>query len=149
MSGFSLRSDERRAGGRRSKTPRFRGLAIFSLIALLSGSLLARAGDTPLDSFAALGQAITACWKPPAGSEGSEITLRFGLTGQGVLRGPPMVTYSRLIGSKELQKAFALSALQAVANCTPVKLTEGFGRVVAQRVLTLRFGQSPKKNLTT
>ena len=60
-----------------------------------------------------------------------------------------MVTYSRLIGSKELQKAFALSALQAVANCTPVKLTEGFGRVVAQRVLTLRFGQSPKKNLTT
>lgn len=85
-----------------------------------------------------------ACWKPPAGSQASEITLRFGLTGQGALRGPPMVAYAKLIGSKELQQAFALSALQAVANCTPVKLTDGFGRIVAQRVLTLRFSQHPK-----
>src|SRR5262249_3620611 len=109
----------------------------------------ARAADgaPPVDNFAALGQAIMACWKPPAGSEGAEITLRFGLTGQGALRGPPMVTYSKLVGSKELQKAFAVSALQAIADCTPVKLSEGFGRVVAQRVLTLRFVQPAKKNL--
>jgi hypothetical protein len=92
-----------------------------------------------VDSFAALGEAIMACWKPPAGSEGSEITLSFGLTGHGVLRGPPVVRYSKLIGSKDLQKAFALSALRAVTDCTPVKLSEGFGRVVAQRVLTLRL----------
>ena len=84
------------------------------------------------------------CWKPPAGSEGSEITLRFGLTGLGALRGSPMVTYSRLVGSKELQRAFALSALQAVAACTPVKLTGGFGRIVAQRVLTLHFAEQVK-----
>jgi hypothetical protein len=128
---------------------RLRRLAVLSCAAILTASIAARAGDTgPVDSFGSLGQAIMACWKPPAGSEASEITLRFGLTGQGALRGPPMVTYSRLIGSKELQQAFALSALQAVANCTPVKLTSEFGRIVAQRVITLRFGQQPKGHLS-
>lgn len=87
-----------------------------------------------------------ACWKPPAGSYGSEVTLRFGLDGKGALRGPPMVTYSRLIGSKDLQKAFVVSALQAVAGCTPVKLSPGFARIVAQRVLTLRFAAPVKGN---
>jgi hypothetical protein len=122
-----------------------RGLATFCCVVIfvLVGSLAARAAEeaSPIDSFASLGQAIMACWKPPAGSEGSELTLRFGLTGQGALRGPPMVTYSKLIGAKDLQKAFVVSALRAVADCTPVKLTEGFGRIVAQRVLTLRFGE--------
>ena len=120
-----------------------RGHAIFCGVAILVGSLAARAAGPPssIDNFDSIGPAIMACWQPPAGSEGSELTLRFGLTGQGALRGPPMVTYSKLVGTKDLQKAFVLSALRAVADCTPVKLTEGFGRIVAQRVLTLRFSQ--------
>jgi hypothetical protein len=93
-----------------------------------------------------LGPAIIACWRPPAGSQGSEITLRFGLNGKGELRGPPMVTYSKLFGSQELQKGFAASAFKAVADCTPVPLTEAFGRVVAGRVLTIRFAQRAKAN---
>ena len=118
-----------------------RWLAILCCVAILVGSPVARAAEpaSPIDSFASLGPAIMACWKPPAGSEGSELTLRFGLTGQGALRGPPMVTYAKLIGAKDLQRAFVLAALRAVADCTPVKLSEGFGRIVAQRVLTLRF----------
>jgi hypothetical protein len=104
-------------------------------------SLAAPAAEpaSPIDDFASLGSAIMACWKPPVGSAGSELTLRFGLTGQGALRGPPMVTYSRLFGAKDQQEAFVVSALRAVADCTPVKLSEGFGQIVAQRVLTLRF----------
>jgi len=125
---------------------RFRRLAVLQCAAILAATIAAQGGELPppVDSFGSLAAAIMICWKPPAGSEGSEITLRFGLTGQGALRGPPMVTYSKLIGSKELQQAFALSAMQAVANCTPVKLTDGFGRIVAQRVLTLRFTQPAK-----
>jgi hypothetical protein len=121
-------------------------LAILVGAALLVTTVAAGPGDASpaIDSFGALGEAIMACWKPPAGADGAELTLRFGLTGQGVLRGPPMVTYSKLIGSKELQKSFVLSALRAVADCTPVKLTDGFGRVVAQRVLTLRFVEPVK-----
>jgi hypothetical protein len=99
------------------------------------------AGAASVDSFAALSEAISACFDPPPGSEGSEVTLRFGLTGRGALRGSPMVTYSRLVGSPALKQAFALAAVHAVIDCTPVGLTDAFGRVVAQRVLTLRFGQ--------
>ena len=117
-----------------------RGLAVFCCVAILVGSLAARAAEpaSPIDNFASLGAAIMACWKPPAGSE---LTLRFGLTGQGALRGPPMVTYSKLIGAADLRKAFVVSALRAVADCTPVKLSEEFGRIIAQRVLTVRFTQ--------
>src|SRR5262245_27191613 len=65
-------------------------------LALRALSLPTADAATPVDNFGDLSQAILACWRPPAGSEGSEITLRFGLTGRGELRGPPMVTYSRL-----------------------------------------------------
>jgi hypothetical protein len=119
-------------------------IAGFQCVLLLAGCIAvaaAQAPPPPIDNFDALGAAIMSCWKPPAGSEGFEITLRFGLTGQGALRGSPMVTYAKLFGSKELQQAFALSALQAVTNCTPVKLTGRFGPIVAQRVLTLRFAR--------
>ena len=89
-----------------------------------------RAADAaaPADTFRDLSHAILASWNPPGGSEGSEITLRFGLTGRGELRGPPMVTYSRLIGPSALQQAFALSTLRAIAQCTPVSLTDGLDR---------------------
>jgi len=116
----------------------------FALFVLVFATSASADAALPVDTFRDLSQAILACWNPPAGSQGAEITLRFGLTGRGELRGPPMVTYSRLIGPSALQKAFALSALRAIAQCTPVSLTEGFGRIVAQRVLTLCFTQRAK-----
>ena len=121
-------------------------LALAPCVALLAGSGLVNAQDSKpaINTMEELGPAIIACWQPPAGSEGSEITLRFGLNGKGELRGPPMVTYSKLRGSPELQKAFALSAFKAVADCTPVRLTESLGRIVAGRVLTMRFTQKTK-----
>lgn len=112
------------------------------LLAIVSGGAPAA---EPVTGFAELAKAIFACWKPPSGSQGSEITLRFGLTGRGALRGTPMVTYSRLLGPEDAQRAFALSALRAVADCTPVNLSEAFGPVVAQRVITLRFAAKAKQ----
>jgi hypothetical protein len=112
---------------------------------LVPAAANAQSSRPAVNTFEELGPAITACWRPPAGSENSEITLRFGLTGKGALRGPPMVTYSKLVGDPSLQKGFAASAFRAVAECTPVPLTEAFGRIVAGRVLTIRFALKLKE----
>ncbi|MFG1465972.1 hypothetical protein V5F77_24145 [Xanthobacter sp. DSM 24535] len=123
--------------------------ARLACIAVLMGSLApyaARAQEqrppvnaVPVETMAALGQALYACWAPPPGSEGSEITFRFGLTAGGELRGTPLATYSVLKGTPEDQKAFVAAALLALSRCTPVRMSEQLGRIVASRVLTLRF----------
>ncbi|QJP16934.1 hypothetical protein G3545_26805 [Starkeya sp. ORNL1] len=93
----------------------------------------------PVGTMDELGKALFACWAPPVGTEGSEITFRFGLTAKGELRGKPLASYSVLTGSKERQRAFVEAALLALSRCTPVRMTEQFARVAASRVLILRF----------
>lgn len=93
----------------------------------------------PANSFDDLSRVLLACWAPPPGTIGFEITLRFGLTGKGELRGKPLATYSVLNGPPELQRAFVAAAILALNNCTPVLMTEGFARVAAARVLNIRL----------
>ena len=93
--------------------------------------------DNINELFRFLGQ----CAKFPPGSEGSEITLRFSLTHYGALRGKPMITYSKLVGSPEDQRLFVSAALDAIEKCTPVPLTEHFGRVVGQKMIAITFGR--------
>ncbi|MFS8035945.1 hypothetical protein ACI7BZ_03090 [Xanthobacter sp. AM11] len=76
---------------------------------------------------------------PPPGTEGFEITLRFGLTGKGEVRGKPLATYSVLPGPPDRQRAFVAAAMLALHNCTPVLMSPEFARVAASRVLTLRL----------
>ncbi|MFG1420255.1 hypothetical protein [Roseixanthobacter liquoris] len=93
----------------------------------------------PVETIAQLSQALYACWRPPPGTSGSEITLRFGLTAKGEVRGKPLATYSVLTGDAETQRAFVAAAILALSQCTPIRMSEELGRVVASRVLTLRF----------
>lgn len=98
-----------------------------------------QAAGAPLSRLDQIGPALRACWAAPAGSEGSEITFRFGLDSRGALKGAPIATYSRLTGDKDAQRAFVAAALLALQRCTPLSMTPDLGRVVASRVLTLRF----------
>ena len=98
-----------------------------------------QASQTP-DNIQELFQFLYQCAKVPPGVEGSELTLRFSLTHYGALRGKPMITYSKLVGSAEDQKLFVSAALDALEKCTPVPVTEHFGKVVGQRMLTFTFG---------
>ena len=94
--------------------------------------------QTP-DNIQELFQVLYQCAKVPAGVEGSELTLRFSLTHYGALRGKPMITYSKLVGSPEDQRVFVSAALDALEKCTPVPVTEHFGKIVAQQMIVIRF----------
>jgi hypothetical protein len=120
-------------------------LVIIAAVAPAAASEVKQSPDNLRDLFAYLRQ----CVRQPAGSEGSEITLRFGLTHYGALKGPPMITHSRLIGDLASRKAFVAASLAALQNCTPVPVTEAFGRVVSQTVLTWRIRSGPEQRHAT
>ena len=91
------------------------------------------------DNIRELFQFLYQCAKIPPGTEGSELTLKFSLTHYGALRGKPMITYSKLVGSPEDQRVFVSAALEALEKCTPVPLTENFGKVVGQKMIIMPF----------
>ena len=97
-----------------------------------------RISQTP-DNIQELFQFLYQCAKVPPGVEGSELTLRFSLTHYGALRGKPMITYSKLVGSPEDQRVFVSAALDALEKCTPVPVTESFGKIVSQKMIVMRF----------
>ncbi|MFG1397063.1 hypothetical protein [Roseixanthobacter pseudopolyaromaticivorans] len=128
-----------------------RGAALLVLVCLVACLTLApgasRAEErdrqpvnaVPVETVAELSKALYACWAPPPGTAGSEITLRFGLTAKGELRGKPLATYSVLTGDLETQRAFVAAAILALSRCTPIRMSEQLARVVASRVWTMRF----------
>ena len=104
------------------------------------------AGAQPLTHLSQVGAAFQSCWRAPPGSAGSRITLRFGLSASGRLKGPPLATFSVLSGSAGEQRAFVAAALNAIARCTPLVMRADLARVVASRVLTITF-VSPLRGL--
>jgi hypothetical protein len=102
------------------------------------------ASQTP-DNIQELFQFLYQCARVPAGGEGSELTLRFSLTHYGALRGKPMITYSKLVGSLEDQRVFVSAALDTLEKCTPVPVTETFGKILAQKIIVMRFPR-PREN---
>lgn len=104
----------------------------------------------PVDTLRQTWTALYACWEPPAGSEGMEITLLFSLRRDGTLIGKPRATWSKLTGSSNQQRAFVASVLTALDRALPLPLTDGMGGAIAGRPLTLRFsiaGGGPIRSL--
>ena len=99
------------------------------------------------DNIRELFQFLYQCARIPSGTEGSELTLRFSLTHYGALRGKPMITYSKLVGSEEDQRDFVSAALDAIEKCTPVPVTEHFGKVIGQKMIFLTFPPRSEKRI--
>ncbi|KAA2243956.1 hypothetical protein [Salinarimonas soli] len=112
--------------------------------ALLLGAVLLAAtpvqAERTVGTLRDLGPALTACWRAPPETDGSEVTVRFSLKRDGSLLGQPRITYSKLVGDSGRQRAFVSAALGALAECLPVRLSESLGGTIAGRPLTIRFG---------
>ena len=112
----------------------------FSIVAIVFVTVspercFAQASALKLDNINQLFAYLDRCLTPVPGSEGSEITLRFSLTHDGALRGQPMITYSNLVGSLEIQRRFVETALDDLEKCAPIPMTETFGKVVSQKMI--------------
>jgi len=117
-------------------------MVLSALAADIGAASAATRGAIVVAKFSDIGPAIAACWTPPAESGGSSITLRFGINSAGALRGPPAITYAKLIGSIEVRQESAIAALRAIADCTPLRLDPRFAPGLAGRPVTLHFMRS-------
>lgn len=69
---------------------------------------------------------------------GSEVTVLFTLKRDGSLQGKPRITYARLVGDSDQQRAFIATSLSAIADCFPIQITDGLGGAVAGRPIRFR-----------
>lgn len=124
------------------KLPRFLAAVVIGLVVATAGvAAQPRSCDSrePVNTLKELGQALYACWQPPPGNAGMEITLSFSLRRDGSLLGKPRATWSKLSGTMEEQRAFVASVLAALDEALPVPLTDSMGGAIAGNPLTMRF----------
>ncbi|HJE24393.1 MAG TPA: hypothetical protein K8W01_12115 [Methylorubrum populi] len=100
------------------------------------------AGQPPADTLKALYPALAACWKVPEGLgrfERAEITARLSLRRDGSVIGTPQITFAKTPGDTRARDILVRATLDAIARCTPVKVTPALGGAIAGRPLALRF----------
>jgi hypothetical protein len=117
-------------------------LSIFATLPFIATSFSTAA---PLDSMDQVGQALLACWNPPANSKGSYVTLSFSLKRDGTLIGPPRPTDINVAGDEQAKKHFVDTAIAALQTCTPLQFSPSIAQGIGGQVFTIQFG-SPKKD---
>ncbi|WP_246390403.1 hypothetical protein [Methylorubrum rhodinum] len=104
--------------------------------------LAGETGPGPVDTLKALFPALAACWEAPEGLakfERTEITARLALRRDGSVIGTPRITFSQTPGDDKARDILIRATLDAIARCTPVRLTPALGGAIAGRPLALRF----------
>ncbi|MEH3120003.1 MAG: hypothetical protein PGN25_21065 [Methylorubrum populi] len=113
-------------------------------------------GPPPADTLKALYPALAACWRVPEGLgrfERAEITARLSLRRDGSVIGTPRITFAKTFaktsfaktsfdktpGAARAREILVRATLDALARCTPVRLTPALGGAIAGRPLALRF----------
>ncbi len=113
------------------------------LIGALLGALAlpapAGAQEGSVNDWATFRARLAGCWQAPAGSEGSLIAFRFGLDKTGALRGKPLVTARQLNGDTQTRRLYEEAAAKALETCLPVPVTRGFGAILGESPIRLRF----------
>jgi hypothetical protein len=92
-----------------------------------------------LRRYAEIGPALLACWKPPVGSEGMELTMVFAFHRSGAIQGKPRITYARLSGDETLRRRFVASTIEALAACSPLHFSASLGGAMAGRPFAMTF----------
>ena len=96
-----------------------------------------------VNNWAEFREALAACWSVPAGTEGSSIAFRFGLSKTGAMRGPPLVTARQLQGDREARERYEAAASDALVRCFPMRVTSSFGAIFGESPIRLRFVNTP------
>ena len=97
------------------------------------------AAQQAVDNWASFRGRLAACWHAPSGTEGSMIAFRFGLSKAGALRGKPLVTARHFTGDTDAHKRFEEAARNALDTCLPIAVTPGFGAILGESPIRLRF----------
>jgi hypothetical protein len=108
-----------------------------------------KAGKAKVGNWQALREHLATCWNVPEGTEGSSVTLRFGISSFGELRGRPLITATN-VRPKEMAAQYRTSGTAVLEQCLPVCPTEDFGATLHESTMHLRLVNDapfPSRNL--
>jgi hypothetical protein len=108
-----------------------------------------RAGKPKVGNWQILREHLAACWNVPPGTVGSSVTLRFGISSVGALRGPPLITATN-VKPKEMADDYRKAATEVLEQCLPVCPTDDFGATLHESTMHLRLvndARFPSRNL--
>lgn len=108
-----------------------------------------KAGKVKVGNWHALREHLATCWNVPERTEGSSVTLRFGISSVGELRGSPLITATN-VTPKELEAGYRKAATAVVEQCLPVCPTDDFGATLHENTMHLRLVNDapfPSRNL--
>ena len=91
-----------------------------------------------LNRYVEVGQALSACFAPPAGVTWGAVTLRVSFKRDGSIFGDPRIPYSDA-GDPEQKTELARSLLAALKSCTPLPLSPSLGGAIAGEIFAIRF----------
>ena len=111
-------------------------------------AVVPQAAGAPANTLADLWRSLAACVQTPNEGVGSELTIVFALKRDGSLLGRPRISHSHLVGDADAQRAFVADAIEAVAKCLPVNISDALGGAIAGRPLSIRIGRRPKETDT-
>ena len=95
-----------------------------------------------LETVRDVASVVRGCWSIPEGLrrlERIEVTVRFSLRADGSVLGQRRVSFATLPADTRARDLLARSALDAVADCTPLRLSPALGRAIAGRPFAIRF----------
>ncbi len=118
-----------------------RVVGAFALLACALSSTKVHAQANPANTMKDMFAAVTKCWRPPAGTEAMQLTVRMSLKRDGGLLGKPAITHSTLGKDEKLNAEFVASVLQSLQTCVPVSITPALGGALAGRPFTILFSQ--------
>ncbi|MGN6550197.1 MAG: hypothetical protein ACTHJ3_09925 [Pararhizobium sp.] len=107
--------------------------------ASLALAVPAAAQAAPLSTMGAVGDALMACWKPPANVKNAFVTLSFSFKRDGTLIGPPRPVSIQVPGDQDARKAFIKAAVDAVTHCAPLTFSPELAAGIGGQVFTLAF----------
>ena len=117
----------------------YRSAGLITIAGLLIALIAPTASAAPLRHTDELGPALLECWHPPAGAEGSSVTLRFSFRRDGSVFGQPRVTHVDVAGDEEARRAFVPSAIRAIEQCAPLELSPEMAASIGGKVFVMQF----------
>jgi hypothetical protein len=120
--------------------------AAIAVLILVAGAT--PAVSAPANTLSELSLSLRSCVQAPTQSVGSELTILFALKRDGSLLGKPRITHSHLVGDSDAQAAFVADAIEALAKCLPVSITDALGGAIAGRPFSIRIGRRPRATIS-
>lgn len=121
------------------------GRALAMVLAMVA-AMPAPAADIAVGKIAEIAPAFATCWQAPDDvtlAEPVDVTVRFALLADGRLKGPPRLTFASRRLSDADRATLSAAAIATIERCTPLRLVDGFGPVIAGKPITLRFQFAP------